>query len=461
MEKVCEFCKAARPVVYCKADAAYLCLSCDAKIHSANALFNRHLRTLLCDSCRNHPAYAQCLDHRMLMCLGCDRCLHEVSSHHQKQLVSSYLGCPSAKDFASLWGFEFGELDKSVVKDQLVSISCSSVQPSASKFDIPGKSCQQIGRSSRKSRLSYIGPQKESTLFILEQILDLKRLQLTDFDNNTPMKCDHKQKNISSMLNTSNKLDYNLNHSQHSQDLRIFALSFSQPEHLPFFSTAANALPGESFWPSKSPIENIQLWSQNMQDLGVCEDNICHDDDYNIPDVDKTFSNFEEFFGGDQDPIQAFLDENDFSCSFIEKDIPLEKSNNSDGRARKDASAASSVYISCSVHIENDKDPSSQTYNCSGSLDLAHTIRSPYSRYSISSHGAEGRSNEYLDSELSPYISNVEAPCHSPDLEGAHTEARENAMMRYKEKKKARMQDKQIRYAPRKPKSDVRKRGNG
>ena len=155
MEKVCEFCKAARPVVYCKADAAYLCLSCDAKIHSANALFNRHLRTLLCDACRNHPAYAQCLDHRMLMCLGCDRCLHEVSPHHQKRLVSSYLGCPSAKDFASLWGFEFGELDKSVVKDQLVSISCSSVQPSASKFDIPGKSCQQIGRSSRKSRVIH------------------------------------------------------------------------------------------------------------------------------------------------------------------------------------------------------------------------------------------------------------------------------------------------------------------
>jgi hypothetical protein len=156
MEKVCEFCMALRPVVYCNADAAYLCLSCDAKVHSANALFNRHLRTLLCDSCRNHPAYAQCLDHRMLMCLGCDRCLHEVSSHHQKRLVSSYLGCPSAKDFASLWGFEFGDLDKSIVKDQLVSTPCSSsVQPSASKFDIPGKSCQQIGRSSRKSRVIH------------------------------------------------------------------------------------------------------------------------------------------------------------------------------------------------------------------------------------------------------------------------------------------------------------------
>eukprot|EP00258_Populus_trichocarpa_P046755 XP_024462774.1 putative zinc finger protein At1g68190 [Populus trichocarpa] len=455
MEKVCEFCMALRPVVYCNADAAYLCLSCDAKVHSANALFNRHLRTLLCDSCRNHPAYAQCLDHRMLMCLGCDRCLHEVSSHHQKRLVSSYLGCPSAKDFASLWGFEFGDLDKSIVKDQLVSTPCSSsVQPSASKFDIPGKSCQQIGRSSRKSRvihstlvsgaesdvgsgnqrpeLSYKGPQQESTCFILEQILDLKRLQLTDVNNNTPMK----------------RVD-------------SLPLPFSQPEHLPFFSTAANALPGESFWPCKSPIENSQLWSQNMQDLGVCEDIICHDDDYIIPDVDKTFCNFEEFFGGDQDPIGAFLDENDFSCSFIEKDMPPEKSNNSDGRARKDASVTSSVYISCSVHIDNDKDPSNQAYNFPGSLDPAQTIRSPYSRYSISSHDAESRSNEYLDSELSPYISNGEASCYSPDLEDAHTEARENAMMRYKEKKKARMQDKQIRYTSRKPKNDVRKRGNG
>ncbi|KAI5579785.1 hypothetical protein BDE02_08G112600 [Populus trichocarpa] len=378
MEKVCEFCMALRPVVYCNADAAYLCLSCDAKVHSANALFNRHLRTLLCDSCRNHPAYAQCLDHRMLMCLGCDRCLHEVSSHHQKRLVSSYLGCPSAKDFASLWGFEFGDLDKSIVKDQLVSTPCSSsVQPSASKFDIPGKSCQQIGRSSRKSRVIH------STLV----------------------------SGAESDVGSGNQ----------------------QPE----------------------------LWSQNMQDLGVCEDIICHDDDYIIPDVDKTFCNFEEFFGGDQDPIGAFLDENDFSCSFIEKDMPPEKSNNSDGRARKDASVTSSVYISCSVHIDNDKDPSNQAYNFPGSLDPAQTIRSPYSRYSISSDGAESRSNEYLDSELSPYISNGEASCYSPDLEDAHTEARENAMMRYKEKKKARMQDKQIRYTSRKPKNDVRKRGNG
>jgi len=71
-----------------------------------------------------------------------------------------------------------------------------------------------------------------------------------------------------------------------------------------------------------------------MQDLGVCEDIIFHDD-FNIPDVDKRICNFEELFGGDLDPIGAFLDENDWPCSSVEKDMPLEKSNNRDGRARK------------------------------------------------------------------------------------------------------------------------------
>ncbi|CAK7326651.1 unnamed protein product [Dovyalis caffra] len=279
---------ALRPVVYCKADAAYLCLSCDAKVHSANTLFNRHLRTLLCDSCRFHPAYAQCLDHQMLMCHGCDRSLHDVFSHHQKRLVSSYLGCPSAKDFALLWGFQFGELDKCVTKDQLVSTSCSSVQPSASKFDIPGKSYQQIGRFSRKSGAScstlVSGAESEvgSGSQRPDEILDLKRLQLTDADSNSPIIRGQEHKIVSSsMLTTTKNLDGNLNHSHHLQDLIAslqqtdcqlqglkvdsLPLSFSQPEHLPFFSTAANGLLGESFWPCKGPIQNSQVWSNHWK----------------------------------------------------------------------------------------------------------------------------------------------------------------------------------------------------
>lgn len=44
------------------------------------------------------------------------------------------------------------------------------------------------------------------------------------------------------------------------------------------------------------------LWHQNLQDIGVCEDAVCDDDEFNIPDIDLTFKNFEELFGADQDP---------------------------------------------------------------------------------------------------------------------------------------------------------------
>lgn len=47
----------------------------------------------------------------------------------------------------------------------------------------------------------------------------------------------------------------------------------------------------------------FQLWDQNLQDIGVCEDTICDDHDFHIPDIDLTFRNFEELFGADYDLV--------------------------------------------------------------------------------------------------------------------------------------------------------------
>lgn len=126
MEKVCEFCTALSPLVYCNPDAAYLCLSCDAKVHWANELSGRHLRTLVCNSCRYHLAYVQCLDHKMLICRECDQKLHETSSPHRKRAVRTFMGCPSAKEFAKLWCFEVTEIENSVNQEQFATVSCVS-----------------------------------------------------------------------------------------------------------------------------------------------------------------------------------------------------------------------------------------------------------------------------------------------------------------------------------------------
>lgn len=152
MEKICEFCRALRPVVYCKADAAHLCLSCDAKVHSANSLSSRHLRAVLCDLCRNQPANIQCLDHLIFLCHVCDKNLHDISSFHQKRAIRSYMGCPSAKVFAALWGFKLGEPDGSAHQDELLSSSCGSGNSSVVNLDIAGQSCSQVGGLSKASR---------------------------------------------------------------------------------------------------------------------------------------------------------------------------------------------------------------------------------------------------------------------------------------------------------------------
>ncbi|RXH79261.1 hypothetical protein DVH24_040408 [Malus domestica] len=104
-------------------------------------------------------------------------------------------------------------------------------------------------------------------------------------------------------------------------------------EHMQPSSTAGLPLHTESFWQCRSTVQSNQLWPQNMQDIGVCEELVCPDD-FNIPDVDMTFQNFEELFGGDQDPIRAAV--------LHDKD-------------EHDASEVSSVFINQSPDFDNDK----------------------------------------------------------------------------------------------------------
>ncbi|KAA8532636.1 hypothetical protein F0562_032548 [Nyssa sinensis] len=435
--------------------AAHLCLSCDAKVHSANALSNRHPRTLVCESCKYHPAYVRCSDHQMFMCRGCDCSLHKDSSQHQKRLISSFMGCPSAKDFAALWGFDLNELDNSILQDQFASTSCVSVDtgvvkscPKIGGFAVTSEvksmtsvfgAEPEVGSSNQHSKVSYTGKQEEKTCFILQQILDLKKLQLTEGKNNTSLT--HGQEQTSSKHDTSWKLDKNLNqHLQHSlglgTDLQLmgsphkelnvepFPLPFSQLEHLIFSPTVGNPLQGDPLWQSKVPVQSGQLWSQNMQDLGVCEELGCFDN-LDIPDVDLTFRNFEELFGGDQDPTRALLDDNNISCSSVKQEASLDRSDDGYARAVEDSSAG---FISLHQSVR----PSGRKF-CSGT--------------------------DSMDSELSPIIPRLEHSSNLPD--SAQLETKVNAMIRYKEKKKVRRYEKQIRYASQKTRADVRKRVKG
>ncbi|KAI9079109.1 hypothetical protein K1719_038948 [Acacia pycnantha] len=108
MGYICDFCGDQRSMVYCRSDAACLCLSCDRNVHSANALSKRHQRTLLCERCNSEPALVRCSEEKITLCQNCDWLGHAPStssSTHKRQTINCYSGCPSAEEFSSIWSF--------------------------------------------------------------------------------------------------------------------------------------------------------------------------------------------------------------------------------------------------------------------------------------------------------------------------------------------------------------------
>ena len=108
MGYLCDFCGEQRSMVYCRSDAACLCLSCDRNVHSANALSKRHSRTLLCERCNSQPALVRCAEEKLSLCQNCDWTGHGAStstSSHKRQTINCYSGCPSAAELSSIWSF--------------------------------------------------------------------------------------------------------------------------------------------------------------------------------------------------------------------------------------------------------------------------------------------------------------------------------------------------------------------
>lgn len=105
MGYLCDFCGKDRSIVYCKSDAASLCLSCDRNVHSANALSHRHSRTLVCERCNSQPVFVRCIEERVSLCQSCDWIAHCGSHAHKRQEVNCYSGCPSAAELSVIWSF--------------------------------------------------------------------------------------------------------------------------------------------------------------------------------------------------------------------------------------------------------------------------------------------------------------------------------------------------------------------
>nr|ACS94258.1 CONSTANS-like protein [Phalaenopsis hybrid cultivar] len=111
----CDGCKgpAAAAVLFCRADAAFLCATCDARVHGANKLASRHERVWLCEVCEQAPAAVTCKADAAALCSACDADIHTanpLASRHQRVPVVPLFESP-VPDPDLLYDADDGEED--------------------------------------------------------------------------------------------------------------------------------------------------------------------------------------------------------------------------------------------------------------------------------------------------------------------------------------------------------------
>ncbi|KAJ8479889.1 hypothetical protein OPV22_023616 [Ensete ventricosum] len=93
--KPCDSCRASSALLYCRADAAYLCRGCDARVHGANGLASRHERSWLCEVCEHAPAVVTCKADAAALCAACDADIHSanpLARRHERIPLLPFLG---------------------------------------------------------------------------------------------------------------------------------------------------------------------------------------------------------------------------------------------------------------------------------------------------------------------------------------------------------------------------------
>ncbi|KAL6544244.1 hypothetical protein OROGR_010741 [Orobanche gracilis] len=103
--KPCDSCSVAPGAVFCRADSAFFCASCDAGIHAADAAASPHARVPVCDVCEQAPAAVTCKADSAALCRACDAGIHSANPlaarHERLPVVPFYDAVSVAKSSAS------------------------------------------------------------------------------------------------------------------------------------------------------------------------------------------------------------------------------------------------------------------------------------------------------------------------------------------------------------------------
>ncbi|KAK8588515.1 hypothetical protein V6N13_087432 [Hibiscus sabdariffa] len=392
MGYICDFCGDQPSMVYCRSDAACLCLSCDRNVHSANALSKRHSRTLLCERCNSQPAFVRCAEEKVSLCQNCDWMGHDASTSnctHRRQTINCYSGCPSSGELSSIWSF--------------FSRSASA----------GGSTCEQeLGLMSISENIESTswGPAENTICQNSAGVAEVNR------DHNVDMGNGWGGTSIPEIRSATQLMD----------------------------QTAGSA---------DTPLS--KLFCPQTKCTGLGEDDLY--DDFNMDEVDLNLENYEELFGVTLDHSEELLENGGMGNLFGTNNTSAADSNCEVAVEGSSVGLVNAIQPACSNAASADSMMSNKTDSI-----LYFTARHAHSSLSFSGLTGDSSAGDYQDCGASSVLLMGEPPWCPPCTENSFQSAtRSNAVMRYKEKKKTRKFEKQVRYESRKARADVRKRVKG
>uniref|UniRef100_A0A1D1XV94 Zinc finger protein CONSTANS-LIKE 9 n=1 Tax=Anthurium amnicola TaxID=1678845 RepID=A0A1D1XV94_9ARAE len=400
MGQLCDFCGEQKSMVYCRSDAACLCLSCDRIVHSENALSRRHLRTLLCDGCNSQPAAVRYIEEKVSLCENCNWNGHGhlVSTFgSKKQTINCYSGCPSSSELSRIWSFVL------------------EIPP------IEGTKCSQgIG------------------LMSINENSGSKFWDSSDYSSTVEVTSSSNTNDLANCDEFNNWINASL---------------------IP----ALDPLPPSVDQPAGSfDSTSHKLCEMGINDLRMYENDECYEV-FGIDDVDLNIETFDEFFGVSQNYSEQLLDDAEAESLFEIKDIPASKKCQ-EGNFSEASSAwqVKATQPACSNEPSAGSVASNPEMKSTSSYFPSRQACSSLS-LSFSGINGDSSAGECQDCGMLPMPLMGEPPWFPPGLGNSTftSASRDCAIMRYKEKKKTRKFEKKIRYASRKDRADVRKRVKG
>nr|GMC91341.1 zinc finger protein CONSTANS-LIKE 5 [Ipomoea batatas] len=91
--KPCDYCKATVASVFCRADAAFMCIACDTAVHKAGGTAGAHERVWVCEVCEQVPASVTCKADAAALCVTCDHDIHSanpLAQRHERVPVTPF-----------------------------------------------------------------------------------------------------------------------------------------------------------------------------------------------------------------------------------------------------------------------------------------------------------------------------------------------------------------------------------